>query len=93
MEKQYFLEFVHNTIKENPDWLGEAVLYMQDGLKRSLEEERQKRNDAEYALVMAYDMLSEKKLNSRPANHIAIKKVLKNSSAFQGTAFVEELDV
>jgi hypothetical protein len=91
VDKDDFLFFVKDVIKNNPNWLSDLQLAIMSGISNRLQEEINYRANAEKSLSVCYDAINgEKELFERCKDDVI--KAIKNSKLFSGTEYAKKLD-
>ena len=93
MEKRIFLDFVENTISNNPDWSEETILRVTRPLTMSINKKvndaQEKRVTAEAALTMAIPYINKKV----PETLLwTIEDAIINSGFVGGSPYARELE-
>ena len=80
---------VASVLRDHPDWLGVTNKAIQLGVTTRLDDEVQKRADAETALAIAFDHSK-----NIPKNQIdLVRRAIINSKMFGGTKYAKDLEV
>jgi histidinol phosphatase-like enzyme len=88
MNKSEFIRFVYTVLKENPEWMADTVIAMNQGLVDRVQQEAQQRSKCEASLLIAYEAGKNK---IKPHQREMVKEALKTSFNYAETQYANEL--